>query len=405
MKKKYFIQILFIFLLAFSTQNVYAQCAVDTDTNSILSFNEPGGSGPFNDYLCLGTDSVGSAGFNGYYDGDGYRIKLVSGSQIIISVDNCSGNPVSITIADSANQIISGLYSAAACPNTLSFSAPYTGEFIVVLNLNGVCNGGGTTIIGQAYTQFQPGSIIPDCPIANIINDTICGALPLTLDGPFIVGNTADAFPTDPIDSYIISIGYNCSSPNNTMWYSFTSSIDIDTSYLWLTSDVGSQFHSWLVAFIANDTVNSCSAPLTYLGCEDGPDDFAGIDTVSIPIYGINANTVFYFMIDGYSGLTGGFSITLKSTPFVVSVPDIFNEKTISVYPNPVSHTLHLNSSVELLKSSVSILNSFGQILFTKSFERFTGMETDVSSFGNGIYYIEVSNTHGLMRKKLLILN
>ncbi len=208
---RFIIQVVICLTLFSSVNDVFGQCA--GADSLIYKFNDPDGTGYFSGFLCTGNDSVGTTGANGYYDGNGYEIRLVSGSQVTFLVDHCTGNNVSLTVNDSDNTIIPGAYSAPACPNSLDFTAPYTGLYKIIINKNGVCNGAGTSVIGQAYARIKNGTSVPACPVANLVNDTICGAIPLYLDSTIETGNTALASASDPMDSYVVSIGDSCSLP------------------------------------------------------------------------------------------------------------------------------------------------------------------------------------------------
>ena len=399
--KKYTSILFLAVALIYMPHQALAQCnAIDS---LIYGFNNPTGSGAFSGYLCGNTDSVGTFGQYGYYNGDGYVINLVAGSQVTLSVDSCTGNNVSLTVNDSAFHSIAGAYAAPACPNILDFTATYTGAYIIVMNKNGVCGGSGTSVIGEVYVKIKTGTSSPVCPDANLINDTICGAISLSLD-TFAHGNSALASLTDPLDSYVVSLGDSCSPPNNTLWYSFTSPVNIDTVYIWVTSDAGSNFHSWLIGFIALNSGNPCQGGLSFLGCINGADDANGIDTVNIPFYGIVAGKVYYFMIDGFNGGAGGFSLAVKSSPFTSSIGDIERKFRLSVFPNPSSEMIKITSAISDI-SDISIINSSGQEIFSRNFENLLSREIDIKDFKPGFYTLRILNPKITIRKKILIIH
>jgi hypothetical protein len=394
----------FSFLLTLlAIDPAFSQCAVNFSNNSIYGFNDPSGSGGFSGFLCGGTDSVGTLGVNGYYDGDGYTIKLVAGSRVTFSVDSCTGDPVSLTITDSVNQVIPGAYSSPACPNSLNFTAPYTGEFVVVINRNGICGGGGSTLIGEAYVKIQQGTPVPDCPDANVINDTICGAIALGLDAPFVQGNTSLAYPTDPIDGYITSIGCTCSVPNNTLWYSYTATISSDSAFIFLTSDAGSNFHSWLNVFVANDTANTCQGGLFFLGCQEGPNDTVGIDTVIVTIYGLIAGNTYYFMIDGFNGSTGGFSISIRSSELITGNRNINTADILNVFPSPAGNFVVVASGKTIYPARLILENTLGQVVFEKHYPQYVSETINTTHLPAGIYRAILTNAEGTAVKKFVV--
>ncbi len=391
----FFLTTAIIFLHSY---HAFSQCQpVDT---LIFGFNDPNGPGYYSGFLCTGVDSVGTTGPYGFYNGDSYSINLVAGSDVIFSTDSCNGNSVSLTIADSLMDIIPGAYAGPNCPNSLNFTAPYTGTYFVVLSLNGTCNVIGSTLIGQVYVQIDPNSNVPDCPVGNVVNDTICGAIPLTIDGPFLTGNTTSAYPTDPLDNYITNIGFLCSPPNNTLWYTFTAQTNIDTLDIWLTSAAGSGFHSWLGVFTANDTIDFCNGSLSFIGCAEGPNDGAGVDTVIQSLYGLLADHVYYFMIDGYNGATGEFSIALKESSFNTSILQI-DDNVFTVYPNPSDGSFYISSEIE--NASLVIYNSVGKELYSRNFESFSDEKIITDNLSDGLYIIKITSRDGVFSKKINI--
>jgi len=375
----------------------FAQCAAIDSL--IYGFNDPSGIGSFTGYLCVGTDSVGTVGVFGYYDADSYVINLVAGSSVTFSVDSCNGNPVSLTVNDSTMNIIPGAYAAPGCPNALNFTPAYTGRYYITLNLNGSCGNPGASLLGEVYAKIQSGTTPPACPNANLVNDTICGAIPLTL-GVFEHGNSSNASPTDPLDGYIVSIGDSCSLPNNTLWYSFTTPVGIDTAYIWLTSDPGSNFHSWLVGFQANSISNPCNGTLSFLGCINGPDDAAGIDTVVTVFYGVLPNVTYYLMIDGYNGQSGGFSLAVKTVPWVTAVSEEskYNLSLINDYANSL-----LVISSEIRKADLRLFDAMGKEVARYPSKDLRKMQISTSTLSPGLYFVSIEGPGFLLRRKIFV--
>ncbi len=394
---------LLLFSLTFSASRSEAQCNVDTITNTFYRFLNPGSVSEFTGFLCITTDSVGTAGVLGYYDGNGFTIKLIAGTEVVFSTDSCNGNQVSMTIVDSADVIIPGAYSSPACSNTLDFIAPYTGKFTVVLNLNGVCGGSGTNLLGQLYVKIKPGTTAPAC--SGVINDTICGAIQLQVGSGFSAGNTADAYPSDPMDSYLVSIGATtCSTPNNTMWYYLQSQTNIDTLNIWVTSGVGSGFHSWISGFHANSSSNFCTGGLTFLGCTAGAADDQGIDTMSFQFFGVLAGEVYVFMIDGFNGGSGPFSIALMNQPYTTSIEEA-EAGGFNIYPNPATNEINIRTKISSPYLTLTLSDITGK---TISSEKFAGMDVITLKTGHlsgGIYFITVKSQNGVFQKKVCISN
>ena len=231
---------------------------------------------------------------------------------------------------------------------------------------------------------------------------TAIGYRRISINTPFVTGNSSLAFPIDPIDGLIASLGYTCSVPNNTLWYSFLTQVNIDTINIWLTSKVGGGFHSRLGVFTAFDSSTTCSDGLSFIGCAQGPNDANGIDTVSISLYGLLAGHVYYFMIDGYNDGTGEFAIGIKSTGFTTSIPGVSDLNNIIVYPNPANNSFYIQSFITE-GASLSIINSIGEEVTNNKYNNLLKEEIDISKITSGIYILKISTRHGIKRVKLLI--
>ena len=288
-------------------------CSVDSTQNGFYSFLDSTGA-QFNGYLCGANDSVSGTVANGFafYDGDGYKIKLIQGSQVTFSVgaDSCAVHPVSLTLCDSANIPIPGAYVSSGCAS-LNFTATYTGVFIVVINENGICGGGGAVGIGEIFCYQQAGTTLPTC-LASPANDTLCGAFPLIIGGPFYTGDNSTANSSDNDDLKATTAGFVCSIPNNTLWYSFTPTVTENVTVVY-SSTASSGLLGWLGVFDAP----TCADPLANGMCYTGPAGTGDTVNITIPVV---AGTTYYFMIDGNSGAVGGFGIGVVSAqPFPIN--------------------------------------------------------------------------------------
>jgi hypothetical protein len=253
-------------------------------------------------YVCNGHDSLQTRSGWNFYDGDGYYAYLVAGGNYRISLDSCSA-PIGLSVSDSngvAGALIPGVYSAPACPNQLSFTAPYTGKYYITASLNGLCGNQGAVAIASSGIKLLNSVNCPATP-ATPVNDTICGAIALTL-GSTVNGNTTTASLTDPRDADVIAAGYACSPPNNTLWYSYTAAAS-DTFFITVNSPAIGGLDAWVGVFEAA----ACNAPFVTGACLLGPVPGSSyIDTVVF-----TAGSTYFIMIDGYSGAVGSFDITL----------------------------------------------------------------------------------------------
>ncbi|MDD3877971.1 MAG: FG-GAP-like repeat-containing protein [Bacteroidales bacterium] len=87
-------------------------------------------------------------------------------------------------------------------------------------------------------------------------------------------------------------------------------------------------------------------------------------------------------------------------SPSVVQ-PASITEDEISLYPNPVSDKLYINTDVRIDK--LSIHNTLGQLLLQKNSN--FNVAIDLSSFKNGMYLILIESYNSLFTKKFIIQN
>ena len=285
----------------------FSQCAPSA-TYTSSGYAEAGTPATsYSGYVCDGHDTLvtQSGIFSQFYDGDGYRMKLISGGQYRIAIDAAT-TPCSITIVDSAGTTgspIVGAYAAPASPyNSLIFTAPYTGTYYVSVNANGTCGGSGATGICTGSVKLL-NSV--NCPaVAAVPNDSICSAIAMT-DGVLYSGNTSGASASDASDADAVAAGYACFTPNNTVWYSFTPTAT--SNYNLHTVSPAGGLNMWVGLFEGTST---CTNPLTYVDCSAGAVPGGNSST----LVSLTGGTTYYLMIDGNGGSVGAYSISLTAT-------------------------------------------------------------------------------------------
>lgn len=93
------------------------------------------------------------------------------------------------------------------------------------------------------------------------------------------------------------------------------------------------------------------------------------------------------------------FPIELKySGEGVESVDDA---KVVNIYPNPASNNINISS--ENL-SEINVYNSLGQLVYTEKTEVST-ISINVSSWSNGLYYVNVEAKDGVRTTQKIIVN
>jgi GEVED domain/Secretion system C-terminal sorting domain/Fibronectin type III domain len=145
-----------------------------------------------------------------------------------------------------------------------------------------------------------------------IPNDTVCGAIALTLGGSTECGNTASATSVgDP------ALPGGCSSPNNTVWYKYTpattGTVILKAEIPGATSNPLNGWIAWYTAAAACPTPGTLT-PVAGSSCgQFGQTGVGDIDSLISPV--LNAGTVYYIMIDGFSGDNGEYCVSLLAPP------------------------------------------------------------------------------------------
>ena len=90
----------------------------------------------------------------------------------------------------------------------------------------------------------------------------------------------------------------------------------------------------------------------------------------------------------------------------LVNIKEDSNSKILRVYPNPANSLLTielpLNSIME--SSCLLIRDLLGKIIHSESIEiNFSNVKINMSSFSNGIYFLEIKSAEGSLYKKILV--
>ena len=353
------------------------------------------GGTQYGDFMCQGFDSLYSRVGWEYYDGDGYCYKVQTCSKITIYATNCV-NPTSLTVVDSmggigTGNVIPGAYSAAACPNSLSFTAPYTGLYYVVFDTDNDCSTSGTNVEGEVSLKLTNAASYPNCTPLAPVNDTICGATALLYNTPLDANTIYGAF-VDPSDAAVTNAGFTCDIPNNTLWYSYTP-VANGTYDINVTSPLTGGLDSWIGFFSAAN----CTSSLIYLDCLVGPSP-GGFLTNTVTM---NTGNTYYFMLDGYNSSQGAFTIELVPNTVGIEEHDDF-ASSLSVWPNPATELLTIDHKTGLKNVAFHLVNALGQEVFNGNLANNESTILDVSKFANGIYTLRFDAGSGVSRKVVI---
>jgi GEVED domain len=258
-------------------------------------------------------------GFHAYSLTDQFDLNV---DDISVILSPSCGSPTSLATA---------LSSSTA--GTASWVAPVvgtpTGYEYVIDNVATDPAGAGTTNAGTsvAFSGLTPSTLYylhvrTNCggtfsawatlPFTTLVNDNPCGAVALTLGGPQDCLNTTIATSVgDP------ALPGSCSSPNNTVWYTYTpatsGTVLVRTEIPGATTN---GLNGWVAWYTATGT---CPGALTFTpvagsACQEFGQTGAG-DVDSLTSVSLTAGVTYYIMIDGFAGDVGEFCIRLAAPP------------------------------------------------------------------------------------------
>ena len=169
--------------------------------------------------------------------------------------------------------------------------------------------------IGEFCIRLTGGLPPPVVPV----NDSVCNAIALTLNGPSDCENTAAA-TIEANDPTVFS----CSTPNNTVWYTYTpattGTVDV---VMKRKTGATTNLNAWVGFFTATGSCPALTLVEEFSGtCNNA--DLTLSDSVIITSGVLTAGTKYYLMIDGFSGAIGEFCIRLKDG--AASVPGPIND-------------------------------------------------------------------------------
>ncbi len=121
---------------------------------------------------------------------------------------------------------------------------------------------------------------------------------------------------------------------------------------------------------------------------------YSGVNTQTLTISNVsasNTNQTFRCIVGTGSCSDTTDVVALSLSP--VSIEELALLKNIEVYPNPTSSQVNINTDAKF--SSIQIINSVGQLVFTKE----ASYTLDVSSLSHGIYFIKLYNEQGQLLK------
>ncbi len=127
---------------------------------------------------------------------------------------------------------------------------------------------------------------------------------------------------------------------------------------------------------------------LCFLGFHVETHDFDGRSVIRYQIINKNNNTDKTDLV---------FDISFKNT---LGITSINQNKSITVFPNPVKEQLLLQSIKPFDEAKIQFMNSLGQLVLEQHITEFRPVIADVSSLSKGIYFLRFMPTVINLRRK-----
>ena len=85
------------------------------------------------------------------------------------------------------------------------------------------------------------------------------------------------------------------------------------------------------------------------------------------------------------------------------SISNVQDNSRISVYPNPSTGPVFVSGLSG--KTTVTVTNINGQVVFSNTFTNSSNVKFDLSNQANGIYSVRIENAAGVITRSVLISN
>ena len=90
---------------------------------------------------------------------------------------------------------------------------------------------------------------------------------------------------------------------------------------------------------------------------------------------------------------------------FGTGITEEDNSHLVSIYPNPTTGVLFISSKLEAKQTTIEVLNTLGQVVYTMSAGNSVSNQIDLSSFSSGIYSVRFTTEKETIVKKISLQN
>ncbi len=141
-----------------------------------------------------------------------------------------------------------------------------------------------------------------------------------------------------------------------------------------------------------------------------------GGDDNDAPAFKVNANSSMYLSGSFKSNTLTFGSTTLNnpnfpsnhmfltySTPILTGLNDLELSESFSIYPNPATAEINLQiKNIAASSTTVSILNTLGEIVYSKAISNQLNSTIDVSGLPSGVYVMQIQNKNDIASGKFI---
>lgn len=201
--------------------------------------------------------------------------------------------------------------------------------------------------------------------------------------------------------------GETVSSLENSLWFTFTGD---GGRYFIETANCGStNYIDDGDTQLAIYSGTSCNNLTPVLCNEDGPNSTATAYPAGDTLQTV-AGTKYFVLVDGYNAggaiSSGEFCLKVKRVMNLVGSHDVVFEQSIRLAPNPTDGVTNLMVNLpEVADLTIRVTNSLGQQVMARTESRVQQgtIRLDMSSFGKGLYFVELSDGTNRSTRRLVV--